>query len=437
MSLVYKILCEVKLMHEFYVTSKDGKNAFDLVNQTDRINFLLNQFSKGVPSINNDVDFIFPIDLEEQYKSQYLKIIPSYSGFKIAIRVNQKILPDTSLVYEPFVPLPDDFNIFVQLKKTSDRIGSITNSGLNPVPAMNIFANENVSGAKTFPFLTNSISAFDGAQLYTQGDIASYGLNDTREYYNDGTIGQWENVSGGAFATENDQLVVPVRFYYSFFNDSNITGATFILRDHNSNVVKTINVSASDFIQKTLLDFSDVSDVVSMPGIFVYPNVMFSLEVSGSNGYSKTHTLIFNDSYYGHDYWGVINLKTKVTNPLLNLLANDGYLNKRRVPPGVWNEAPVFEIAVKSKFPFWRFINEKGGELKLAPSLTDYLFKENKILLSKRPRSVADGYFLLQKEGTTDTVYVPNPLNYDLKKDDKERLCLDIVVPESDLFPVV
>ncbi|MGN6539420.1 MAG: hypothetical protein ACTHKY_01295, partial [Ginsengibacter sp.] len=68
---------------------------------------------------------------------------------------------------------------------------------------------------------------------------------------------------------------------------------------------------------------------------------------------------------------------------------------------------------------------------------TDYLVKEDKILLTKRPRSVAGNYFLLQKEGTTDTVYVPNPLNYDLKKDDKARLCFDIMVPESDLFPVV
>lgn len=437
MSLVYKILCEVKLMHEFYVTSKDGKNVFSLVSQADRINFLLDQFSRGVPSINNDLEFTFPEKLEDQYKSQYLKILPSYSGFKIAIRVNQKILADTSLVYEPFVPLPDDFNIFVQLKKTSDRVGSITNSGLSPVPAMNIFSNENISGAKTFPFLTNSISAFDGAHLYAQGDIASYGVNDIREYYNDGTADHWETVAGGAFATENDRLIVPLRFYYSFFNDSNITAATFILKDHNGNAIKTINVNAPDFIQKTLLDFSDLADAVSMPDNFLYPNIMYSLEVSGSNGYSKTHILVFNDSFYGRDYWGIINLKTKVTNPLFNLLANDGYLNKRQVPPGIWNEAPIFEIAVKSKFPFWRFINEKGSELKLAPALMDYLFKENKILLSKRPRAVADGYFLLQKEGSTDTVYVPNPLNYDLKKDDKKRLVLDVVVPESDLFPLV
>ena len=59
-------------------------------------------------------------------------------------------------------------------------------------------------------------------------DHRSYGANDIREYYNDGTTDHWENISGGAFANENDELVVPFRFYYSFFNDSNITAATFI-----------------------------------------------------------------------------------------------------------------------------------------------------------------------------------------------------------------
>ncbi len=161
------------------------------------------------------------------------------------------------------------------------------------------------------------------------------------------------------------------------------------------------------------------------------------MEVSANNGYTKSHSLLFSDPLYSRENWGLINIQTKATNNLYNLLAGDGYLITRKIPPGTWNDAPVFEIPIKSKFAFWRFINEKGKELKLAASLTDYLFKEDKILLSKRPRALADGYFLLQKEGSTSTVYVPNPINYDLKKDSKARLCLDIMVPASDLFPVV
>ena len=438
MPLLYKTLFEVKLMHEFFLTGKDGKTVFTLSNQTDRINFLLDQYAQDRPAINAGLKFEFPPDLETKYNSYYLKLLSTYSGFKIAVRVNQNILPDNSLVYEPLVPLPDDFNIYVQLTKKSNIIESYTHSGINnPFPSVYIFSNENISGSKTFPFLTNDISAFDPGHSYTQGDLASYGVNDIREYYKDAVGDQWETIAGNAFANGNDRLLVPLKFYYSFINTTNMANAAFVLKDKNGNSIKTITVKNEDFIQKTLIDFSDVADVISMPESFLYHDIIFSLEVSGSNGYLKSHNLIFSDVLFSRENWGLINIKTKATNSSFNLLANDGFLIKRKIPPGIWNEAPIFEIPIKSRFPYWRFINDKGRELKLAPGLTDYLFKEDRILLSKRPRSVSVSYFLLQKEGSTDTIYVPNPLNYDLKKDSKERLCFDIMVPESELFPII
>jgi len=438
MSVIFKTLFEVKMMHEFYLTAKDGKTVFALPNQTDRINFLFDQFAEGYPSINSDMEFIFPPELEEIYNNLHLKVIPTYSGFRVLMQVNQKILADGSLIFEPLFSLPGDFNIYILLKKKSNLIESYTHTQINnPITSAYIFSNENISGAKTFPFLTNPVSAFNGAHLYSQGDIASYGVNDIREYYNDGTADKWETVAGSAFENENDRLLVPILFYYSFINYNNITEATFILKDKNDNSLKTINVANPDLIQKVVLDFSDLTDTISIPETFLYEDIIYSLEVTGSNGYTAKHHLIFNNNLFSRENWGVINIKPNVTNSAFNLLANDGYLIKRRSPAGIWSEAPIFEIPIKSKFPFWRFINEKGSELKLAPLLMDYLFKEDKILLSKRPRSVAGNYFLLQKEGSTDTVYVPNPLNYELKKDDKERLCFDIMVPESDLFPVV
>lgn len=438
MSLIYKTLFEVKLMHEYYLTAKDGKTVFALPGQIDRINFLLDQFAEGYPSINTDMEFIFPTPLEEIYHGLRLKIIPTYSGFRVLIRVNQKILADGSLVFEPLFSLPDDFNIYILLKKRSNRFDNYTQSQLNnPIPSAFIFSNENVYGTKSYPFLTNAVSPFNPANVYMQGDIASYGVNDVRQYYNDGATDKWQTITGSAFANENDRLLLPLQFYYSFINYNNITEATFILKDKNDHPVKTINIDSPDLIQKAFLNFSDISDTISIPDTFNYEDVIYTLEVTGSNGFSAKHRLIFADNLYNRENWGVINIKTKVTNTSFNILANDGYLMKRRSPAGIWSEAPIFEIPVKSKFSFWRFINEKGIELTLAPALTDYLVKEDKILLTKRPRSVAVNYFLLQKEGSTDTVYVPNPLSYDLKKDDKARLCFDIMVPESDLFPVL
>ena len=438
MSLIYKTLFEVKLMHEYYLTDADGKTVFELVNQVDRINFLLNQFSTDRPSVNGDIEFTFPKKMESKYGNYYLKLLSTYSGFKVAIRVNQQLLSDGTLVYEPFVTLPDNLNIYIQIGKKSGAFDSYTHFGVySPVASTYIFSNEDISGAKTFPFITSAISAFDASRPYTQGDIASYGANDIRQYYKDTVGDQWEAIPGSAFANQNDRLLLPSRFYYSFPSLSNVTNAVFVLKDKNGNVVKTITVDGANFLSKTLLDFSDVANTISLPESFQFAAIIFTLEVNGSNGYTASHSLIFSNLLYSRDTWGLVIVKNKVTESSFNLLATDGFLIKRKLNTGDWNEAPIFEIPIKSRFPFFRFINEKGKELNIASSLNDYLFKEGTFLLSKRPRSISESYFKLQKEGSTDTAYVPNPLNYDLKKDNKDRLCLDIMVPESDLFPVV
>jgi len=438
MALIYKILFEVKLIHEFFFTDKNGDTIFMQPTQSARMSVLLDEFSGDRNSINNDVNFEFPENLLTLYKNYNLKIIPGYSGCKVAIRVNQKTLSDNTLVYEPFEPVPDNFDINILLSKKNNLIEGYSNSVISrPVQSLYYFTNETSVSPKTFPFLTNDISALDSGRKYQQGELASFGANDIREFYNDGTADQWLPVSGNSFANENDQLLVPLKFYYSFGEGSNVTDATFELRDKNSNVIKTLSVHKTDFIQKTILDFSDQTDLISIPESFTYPDIIFSLIVSGSNGYAKTLPLIFDDHFYSRENWGIINIRPKVTNALFNLFGTDGYLIKRRSPALVWIEAPIFEIPVKSRFAFWRFRNMNGKELKLDPPLIDYLFKDDINLMSIRPNSISNSYYKLPKQGSTVTKYFPGPVDFQVAKDEKERICFDIMVPVSDLFPVV
>ncbi|MEP6514480.1 MAG: hypothetical protein ABJA79_11465, partial [Parafilimonas sp.] len=423
MPLIYKTLFEVKLMHEFYCTNSDGETVFDFPLQKDRINFLFNQFADDKESITSDIEYKFPDELESIYNSYNLKLLSSWSGFKVAVRVNQHILPDNSLVFQPIASLPDDFNIYVQLLKRNNLLDSYTNSAItNSVPFIYFFSNENILNPKLFPSLTNTISPFDTGKIYDQGELASFGVNDIREFYKDDLGDQWEPVTGNGFANENDRLLLPLKFYYSFNSADNINNADFILKDNTGNIITSISISSADPVQKTLLDFSDSVNPLFIPGTFLFPDIIYSLEVSGNNGYSKNYKVIFSDALYTKTCWGLVNMKPAATNSSFNLFASDGFLIKRKSPLGIWDDAPVFEIPIKSRFTFWRYINDKGKELDLISLLADYLFKEDKILLSKRPRAISKSYFLLEKEASTDTIYIPNPISYDLKKDAKERL---------------
>lgn len=438
MSLIYKTLFEVKLIHEYFFTDENGDTIFAQPNQVDRMNLLFAEYSGDRHSINDDLLFEFPENLLSTYKDYELKLLPTYSGFKIAARVNQKFLSDGTLVFEPLHTLPDNFDINILISKKNNLIESYTNSILSrPVQSMYFFTNETVLSPKTFPFLTSDVSAFDSSKIYQQGELASYGINDIREFYKDDTGDQWFSVAGNSFANENDQLLAPLKFYYSFDAASTITDAQFDLKDKNGNTLKTITVHNNDFVQKALLDFSGLGNVISIPASFQFPDIIFSLEVSASNGYLKKHSLVFSDQFYGRENWGIINIRPLVTNASFNLMAIDGFLIKRKSPTTGWTEAPIFEIPIKSRFTFWRFKNVKGKELKLDPSLTNYLFKENKNLLSIQPRSISNSYFKLHEQGSTNTKYFPGPVNFEIAKDEKERICFDIIVPESDLFPVM
>ena len=437
MSLIYKTLFEIKLMHEYYLTSNKGEGVFGLSNQKDRMQFLMDQFTNDMPSINDCIEFKFFPRNEKTYNGQYLKLLTTYSGCKVAIRVNKQILPDGTLVFTPFVALPDIFDIFIQIKRKTGTFGTLTHSSLNnPFPSEFVFSNQQISTTKIFPFLTTPIETINPAKSYTQGDVASFGINDKRQFYKNTAGDQWEFIPGNSFANDLDRLLLPLSFNYSFSTINTITEATFVLKNKDDIALKTVLIKSDLSFRKANLDYSDLEPLLSHSEKLPFTDNLFTLEVSANNGYFMSHKILFSNDLHCSENWGLIHIRPKVSDASFNSIASDGFLVKRKIATGIWDEAPIFEIPIKSKFPFLRFINEKGMELNVAPILTDYIIKENKVLLSKRPKSVAGEYFLLSKEGSNDKIYVPNPINFDLKMDQNDRLMMDIMVPESDLFPV-
>jgi hypothetical protein len=348
------------------------------------------------------------------------------------------MLADNSLVYEPFTPLPDNLDICILFTKRSNDISGYTNTRINnALPAIYLFSNADLISDRVFPFLTNAISPLRSGYDYEQGELVSFSSGDIRGYFNNNLGDQWRSFTGNGFSNENDRLLLPLRFYYSFPASRIITGANFNLKNKARDIIKSILVNNTDQKDKILLDFSDIKKLTNISNTVLLKDKVFSLEVNGSDGYFSEHNIIFHDDFYSNSLWGMTTINPKVLNTSFNLFSSDGFLRKRRNPSGFWTEAPVFEIPVKSRFTYWRYINDKGYELKLIPELNDYLIKQEKMLLSIQPRPIAKSFFLLKKEGSPDTKYVPNPVNYNIIKDSKERLCFDIMVPRSELFPIV
>lgn len=438
MAIVYKILCEVKLMHEYYLTGSKGENVFDFVAQGDRIDFLFQQFVKDVPTINSNIEFLIPEAQREIFNNLHLKIIPSYSGFKMAVKCNKKILPDGTIVFEPFVSLPVDINIPVMIQEKSS-ITSFSNNALKKTfRAAWYFSNQNFPVPKFFPFLSNPVPAFDAAATYEQGEIALHGANDVRMFLNNGAIDPWLKLKGTGYVNESDRWLLPLSFGYTFSAADNITDALFVLKDASAIEVKRIAISGTKTFKSASLNFhTDTNIVKTLPGTSPNVNSIYSLEVTGSNGYSKIFkNLLFADDTMGiSNYAGMINLVPKSTNAAFDLIDANGHLFTRILPNATTQPPPVFELWMKSRPVFWQYRNNKQKEIKLTPDTQDVLEDDNGILVTINPQSLSYSPVLLKKPDNTFQ-YLPNPLPGGHVKSEDSKFFVNILVPESKMFPL-
>lgn len=442
MDLIYKTLCEIKLEHEYFLTKEDGTSLFAESDQVKRLEALQQAYVLNRESMKSDVYFDFPDGLKAYYKEYGLILLPSYSGCKIIIRVNKKTLPDNSLVFEPFFGLPGSTDIFISIIKKNNLPDIYSNERIErSVPANYLFSSENIPDAKEFPFLVNLVSAFDSGASYEHGEMAIDSSNKLQTYfYDDGGNLQQNEVKTIVrnFANENDRLLVPGSFNYLVTGSTIVTQLDINLKDKSGTIIKNFSFNKTEPIRQVQLNFSDKTRELHLTDTPSLTDGLFSLEALGNNGYSDKKNIVFGDILYSIFNWGTIHLKGQVTNSLYNLITDEGWIIERHDPSGVITSAPIFEIPVKSRSGNFRYLNNNGKELIITnPVLNNFLRKENKALISQKPVPLCMYYFLVSDTGGTTTKYLPNPSTYDIKKDQFKRIYFDIMVPESDLFPVL
>jgi hypothetical protein len=436
MAVIYKTLFEIRLLHEFYLTRRDGTTIFEHVLPGDREAFLDEEFREGHDPVNEDVEFRFPQQLMSFYENFYIKIFPTYSGCRIAVKVKQSKLPDQTTVFEPLIPSDNDMHVFILALRRNPAFDQYSNRRLStPLPATYYFSNDDITGAKAFPFLTNGIPAKDVALAYEQGELSLSGAV-VQEFYRKGNADVFRNVKGSGFANESDRILLPGRFEYAFPDTVNLTQVTFVLKDNTGNELVSFTKNDTAGIPLRIpIDMAAVSKQLRLQEGFSINQQFHTLSVSGNNGFTANHKVIFSDELTMLVPWCVCDMRMTVTNGAFNLFANDGFLFRRRDALGNWLPAPVFEIPVKSRLAYWRYLNNKGKDLNVSAGLTNYVDKEGTALVTKTPRSLARSWFFLREEGSTNTTYAPNPDNPLLKIETDRRSFFDIRVPDSDLFP--
>src|SRR5688572_24451462 len=173
MSVNYKILCEVKFLHEYYLTDKDGATIFEKPLQSDRLDFLRNRFQLQYPSVNEDLLYEPAEPAKTMLGNLHLRVIPSYSGFKLFTSVKEQILAGNIKAYKPSQGLADDLPVLIQLKRKNTAFDSFSNTSINrSIPASYYFTNRDMGVPLVSPILSRPVSSRDDTLRYEQGELA-------------------------------------------------------------------------------------------------------------------------------------------------------------------------------------------------------------------------------------------------------------------------
>ncbi|HXO77772.1 MAG TPA: hypothetical protein VN824_21105, partial [Puia sp.] len=290
-------------------------------------------------------------------------------------------------------------------------------------------SNGSTTGVKTFPFLTNAIAAQSATASYEQGELSQSAGVVSAFYIDGGGTKKFANIVGKNFLNEADRILVSPSFQYYFTPADNVKNAVFTLTDKTNQTIYSNTVAGTVPLQAVLLRVNE-SKINTLPATVTEDAVVYTLTITGDGGYNKSFKLVFLQNILsGFNAWGLINIINQPGSPNYNLIDNKGLLVSRYNTDGTVAIAPpVFEIWIRSRFSFWRYINDQGKLLKDSYPAVLKLTGNNLVTLAPQSHTYAPTPVQAQK--------LPNPKVFYPVKPEGQQIFADIIVPASDVFPL-
>jgi hypothetical protein len=183
---IYKTLAEVKVLHEYYLTEADGKTIFDYSGQEEKMKFLERFLSANRPMIEGDIAFDIPLSFSDTFRNNRLRLIPSYSGFRIMAEVEEVRASDNSITYRPMTPIAPDEMLVIGLRKKNSSLNVFSNERINtPFPSIYLFSNTGAADSVSFPSLSAAIPDYSALNTYEQGELTLDGSGNIQSFYTD------------------------------------------------------------------------------------------------------------------------------------------------------------------------------------------------------------------------------------------------------------
>ena len=201
----YKIICEVVILHDYYLISSNYTSFFALNPSQQQV--LLNRKLRSEQyDVNRDLNLIISMQDQALLRSYRFIVLPNPLGFQLAIEVKSEKDPSGAILYKPAVPLPEDFSVRIGLDQINPIFDNITNLELSSLrKSVYAFSNEENRIAGT---LSRPVTPYDPGRSYKMGELAMIGGNVQQVTEdNTGDLSKWEPVSGEGFVNAADRTL--------------------------------------------------------------------------------------------------------------------------------------------------------------------------------------------------------------------------------------
>jgi hypothetical protein len=204
-TLEYKILCEVHLLHDYFLIDHNNTSFF-AKEVAQRQVLLERKLQTGAYDMSRWFEFLMDQSNLEILSNYKLRFMPTALGFAIAMEVKSEPQSDGSVLYRPAITPPKDLTLSIGLNPINRLFANVSSVALGSTDQkIYQFTNQRETAENV---LSVPVPAYTSNRIYQMGDLAL--LNGKIQQALDrlqGDVVKWAPVSGIGFVNDADRIL--------------------------------------------------------------------------------------------------------------------------------------------------------------------------------------------------------------------------------------
>ena len=218
-SLEYKILFEVRFLHDYYLYGSEPGNAdnaqrsyFSMSKEAQAVR-LSELLKHGRYDIRKDLDFIISPNDDKAFKNLRMKLVKTATGFYLVVQVNRVGSSNGNTMFKPVITPPENAHVTVGISITNPLFSAFSNIRLEKdEESIYYFTNE---GTHHDFSLASPVKPIITGKLYRMGDLALItGSVQQAIADNNGNTRFWRAGFGKGLIHQGDRRLSPQNDWY-------------------------------------------------------------------------------------------------------------------------------------------------------------------------------------------------------------------------------